>query len=121
MSKDQLPSAEYVRHLLTHISIEYEGRIIKSSDFLCFEFYGRNISIPVSFIHTYPNNGLEEQMKNMNINDEQFFHISSSTTWNIKEDPKENNDIYPVSNIGGLSEIYEKVINIVQKTKYQSK
>lgn len=120
MSKDQLPNAEYIRHLLTHISIEYEGRIIKQSDFLCFEFYGRDISIPISLIHTYPNIELEEQMKNMNINEEQFFHISSSTTWNIKDDPKENIDIYPVSNIGGLTDIYEKVMNILQKTKYQS-
>jgi len=121
-SDDQLPDGEFKRHLLTHISNEYEGRIIKLSDFLCFDFYGRSLTLKVSKVHTFPNAELSEQIKNLNINDEQFFHISSSTTWSIKNDRNENNDVkYPISNVGGLSNVYEKVMNIIQKTNHQSK
>jgi hypothetical protein len=40
---------------------------------------------------------------------------------NIINDLNKNNITYPVSNVGGLSNIYEKVINVIQKSKYQSK
>jgi hypothetical protein len=78
---NQLPDGEFIQHLLTHISNKYEGRIIKPSDFLCFDFYGRNLTLEVSKICTFPNVDLNEQMQTMNINNEQFYHISGSTTW----------------------------------------
>lgn len=122
LSEDhEIPDGEFVRHLLTHISNRYEGRIIKPSDYLCFEFYGRNLSLEVLEIRTFPYTELNEQMKSMNLDDDQFVHISSSTTWSIKSDFDKNDITYPVSDVGGLSDIYEKVMNIVQKTKYQSK
>jgi len=120
-NNDHLPDGEFVRHLLTHISNKYEGRIIKLSDFLCFDFYGRSLVLEVSKICTFSNVGLKEQMENMNINDEQFYHISSSTSWNIKNYFDKDNLTYPVSNVGGLCHIYEKVMNIIQNSKYQSK
>lgn len=118
-----LPNKEFVRHLLTHISNTYEGRIIKRSDLLCIEFYGRNLSLEVCKIQTFPNIGLDEQLQNMNINDdeERYFHISSSTTWSIENDPNEDIVNYPLSNVGGLSDVYENVIDIIQKSKYHSK
>lgn len=119
----RLLSKEFVRHLLTHISNTYEGRIIKCSDLLCFEFYGRNLSLEICKIQTFANIGLDEQLENMNINDdeEQYFHISSSTTWSIENDSNEDNVNYPLSNVGGLSDIYEKVIETIEKSKNQSK
>lgn len=116
----QTANSEFVRHLLTHISNEYEGRIIKPSDFLCFDFYGRTLTLQVFKVHTYPTE-IHEQMQNISINDEQFFHISSSTSWSIQNTVIQNKIVYPISNVGGLSEVYEKVMNIVQKTKYRSK
>lgn len=118
----QLPDKEFVRHLLTHVSNKYEGQIINPSDLLSFEFYGRSLSLQVFKIHTFPCVRLDEQLQNININDdERYYHISSSTTWSIKNDFNEDNVNYPISSVGGLSDIYEKVINIVQKSKYQSK
>jgi len=120
-NNDQLPDGEFIRHLLTHISNKYEGRIIKPSDFLCFDFYGRSLILEVSKICTFPNVELSEQMQSMNINDEQFYHISCSTTWNIKDHLDKVNITYPISNVGGLDDIYEKIMNVIQKLKYQSK
>jgi len=120
-NNDQLPDGEFIRHLLTHIPTKYEGRIIKPSDFLCFEFYGRNLVLEVSKICTFPTIGLNEQMQTMSINNEQFYHISCSTTWNIKDHLDKVNTTYPISNVGGLSDIYEKVMNVIQTLKYQSK
>lgn len=119
-NSDLIPGGEYKSHLLTHISTIYEGRIIEPSNFLCFDFYGRSLTLKVSKILTYPNDRLDEQMKKINLNDEQFYHISSSTTWCIINDVKENNVVYPVTNVGGLSDVYEKIMNIIQKTKFQS-
>lgn len=119
-SNDKIPDGEFIRHLSTHISNMYEERIIKPTDFLCFDFYGRSLSLEISKIHTYPNVSLDEQMQSMHLN-EQFFHISSSTTWSIKNDFNKHNVLYPVSNVGGLSDVYEKVMNIIQKSKYKSK
>lgn len=121
-NSDQLPTdKEFKRHLLIHISNKYEGQIIKLSDSLCFDFYGRNLILKIFKIHTFPSVEINEQMKNLNLNNEEFFHISSSTTWNIKNDHNEDNIVYPISNVGGLSDVYEKVMNIVQKRKHQSK
>lgn len=117
----EIPNGEFVQHLLTHISNRYEGQIIKPSDYLCFEFYGRNLSLEVFEIRTFPYTEINEQMQNMNLDDKQFYHISSSTTWSIKSELDENDIAYPISDVGGLSEVYEKIMNIVQKTKYQSK
>ncbi|KAE9537179.1 hypothetical protein AGLY_006202 [Aphis glycines] len=119
-NNDQLPDGEFIRHLLTHISNKYEGRIIKPSDFLCFDFYGRSLVLEVSKICTFPNVDLNKQMQTMNINNEQFYHISSSTTWNIINHLNEDNITYPLSNVGGLSNIYEKIMNVIQKSKYQN-
>jgi len=120
-NNDQLPDGEFTRHLLAHISTTYEGRIIKLSDFLCFDFYGRSLVLKVSKICTFPNAGLNEQMQTMNINDEQFYHISCSTTWNIKDHVDKVNINYPISDVGGLCDIYHKVMNVIQKSKYQGK
>lgn len=120
-TKDRIPDEEFIRHLSIHISNTYEGRIIKPSDFLCFEFYGRSLTLEVSKIHTFQTVGLDESMQNMNINDEQFYHISSSTTWNIKNHLDKTTLTYPISNVGGLDHIYEKIMNVIQKSKYQSK
>lgn len=120
-SNDQLPTdKEFERHLLIHISNKYEGQIIKLSDSLCFDFYGRNLILKIFKIRTLPSVEINEQMKNLNLNEE-FFHTSSSTTWNIKNDHNEDNIMYPMSNVGGLSGVYEKIMNIVQKRKHQSK
>lgn len=120
-NNDQLPDEEFIRHLLTHISNKYEGRIIKPTDFLCFDFYGRSLVLEVSKISSFPNAGLNEQMQNMNINDEQFYHISCSTTWNLKDHVDKVNINYPISDVGGLCDIYEKVMNIIQKSNCQGK
>lgn len=117
----EIPDGEFVRHLLTHISNRYEGRMIKPSDCLSFEFYARNLSLEVFEIRTFPDAELDEQMQNMKLDGDQFVHISSSTTWSILSDFDKNDIVYPISDVGGLSEVYEKVMNIVQKTKYQSK
>jgi len=118
-NNDQLPDGEFIRHLLIHLSNKYEGRIIKPSDFLCFDFYGRSLVLEVSRICTFPNAGLNEQMQTMNINGEQFYHISCSTTWNIKDHVDKVNITYPISDVGGLCDIYEKVMNVIQKSKIQ--
>lgn len=118
---DQLPDGEFERHLLIHISNTYEGRIIKQTDFLCFEFFGRSLNIEVSKISTFQNIELHDKMQSMNINEDHFFHISSSTTWIIKNNRINDKIMYPLSNVGGLSDIYEKIMNTVQNTKYRSK
>lgn len=118
-SKDyHLPDAEFVRQLLVHVSNEYEGRIIKPCDFLCFDFYGRCLTLEISKVHTFPHINLTEQMQSMNLNDEQFFHISSSTTWSMNNKFNKDEESYPISNIGGFYDIYEKIMNLVQKTKH---
>ncbi|XP_025424220.1 spermatogenesis-associated protein 5-like isoform X3 [Sipha flava] len=118
---DQLPDGEFERHLLTHISNKYEGRIIKQTDFLCFEFYGRSLFIEITKINTFPNIELNHKMQSMSINNEQFFHISSSTTWSIQNNHSNNDkNMYPFSNVGGLSNIYERIMNTIQSTKYQN-
>lgn len=118
---DQLPDGEFERHLLTHVSNTYEGRFIKRTDFLCFEFYGRSLFIQVSKINTFPNIELHDKMQNMNLNDELFFHISSSTTWSITNNHSNDNIPYPLSDVGGLTDVYEKIMKTIQNTKYQSK
>ena len=60
-------------------------------------------------------------MQTMNINDEQFYHISCSTTWNIINHLDKDNITFPISNVGGLSNIYEKIMNVIQKSKFQRK
>lgn len=117
---DKISRGEFVRHLLIHISNVYEDRIIKPSDVLCFDFYGRTLSLKISKIHTLPSVDLAESMQNISL-DEQFFRISSSTTWSIKNHMDQDSFVYPVSSVGGLSDIYEKLINIVQKMSYKSK
>lgn len=111
---------EFIRHLLTHISNEYEGRIIKPKDYICFDFYGHSLSLQVFRIDIFPN-GITEQLQNISLTDEKFFHISSSTSWSIQNTIVHNKIVYPISNVGGLSDVYEKVMNIVQKTQYRSK
>jgi len=59
-------------------------------------------------------------MQNVNLN-EQFFHISSSTTWSVQNNMTKQNVVYPISNVGGLTDVYEKIMNIIQKTKYKGK
>lgn len=122
---NQLPnplSRDYLHHLLTSISNRYEGRIIKLSDFLCFEFYGRTLNIEVHKVHVYPITGeIYEQMDNLSLNNEIFFHISSSTSWSILKDSNKNNIVYPIAHVGGLSDVYTKIMNIIQKTDHQSK
>lgn len=119
---NQLPDGEFERHLLIHISNKYEGRMIKQTDFLCFEFYGRSLFIEMTKINNFPSIDLNDKMQNMSINNEQFFHISSSTTWSIQNNHRNNDkNMYPFSNVGGLSDIYERIMNTIQSTKYQSK
>lgn len=113
---DQLPDGEFIKQLLLYASNKYEGRIIKRSDFLCFDFYGRSLSLKISKVQTFPNGGgIEKQMENINLNDS-FYHISSSTTWSIKGDNIKSKTIYPISDIGGINNLYEKIMTIIQKT-----
>ncbi|XP_050423039.1 ribosome biogenesis protein SPATA5 [Adelges cooleyi] len=113
---DQLPDGEFIKQLLLYASNKYEGRTIKRSDFLCFDFYGRSLSLKISKVQTFPNGGgIEKQMENINLNDS-FYHISSSTTWSIKGDNIKSKTIYPISDIGGINNLYEKIMTIIQKT-----
>lgn len=123
---NQLPkplAKDYLKHLLTHISNKYEGRIIKLSDFLCFEFYGRNLIIKILKVHVYSvNQEIHEKMEKLNLNEDNFFHISSSTSWSIVNHRKKMGiSVYPVSHVGGLSDVYTKIMNIIEKTNNKSK
>ncbi|XP_050542407.1 ribosome biogenesis protein SPATA5-like [Daktulosphaira vitifoliae] len=111
------PDGEFKKQLLLHISNKYEGRIIKQSDFLCFDFYGRSFSLKVYEIQIFPCHNLEEQIKSLNLNNN-FYHISSSTTWSIKSNVTINKTPFPLENIGGISYLFDKIIKIIETTKH---
>lgn len=114
------PDKEFLDHLMTHASNAYEGRIVKPFDCLCFSFYARKLILEVCNIRSYPNSDIEKLMNDISLNDKHFYLISSSTTWSLKAENVNHNVLYPITNIGGLFDIYDKVINIASKTKCQS-
>lgn len=116
---DPRPDKEFLNHLMIHVANTVKGQIIKPLDSLCFSFYARKITLEICYIQPYPNDDIENLMNDISLKDTQYFYISSCTTWSLKAENDNHNGFYPTTNMGGLFDVYDKVMNIASKTKYQ--
>lgn len=113
------PDKEFLDHLMIHVANTIERQFIKPCDILYFSFYAREVTLEICNIHPYSDDDIENLMNNISLNNEQYFYISPSTTWSLKAENDNHNGFYPITNMGGLFDIYDKVMNIASKTKYQ--